>query len=298
MTDKRNESEMKTADNGVRYRASDGVARATLSRPDARNALHAPALKALARAVASAAADESVRVLALDGAGKNFCAGADINWMRSAGGGTNNLADAKRLSDLLLAIRNLPKPVVVFAHGVCAGGGAGLCAAADICVAHRDAVFSFREVRLGIIPATIAPYVVGRIGAGAARRLFVSGEPVGADEAARLGLIDKIAKSESPEDARSEALKDAARLRECGPEAMAAAKKLVAEVASRPINKTLADETAQVLASVRATPEAREGLSAFLEKRRPDWAPESPTPVQPRPGSNPDPDSGGKESAG
>ena len=254
---------------GALFRIENGIARATLNRPEAANALHGPALEALARAVEIAGADRRARALVLDGAGKHFCAGADINWMLDAKDDSRNLAATRILSGLLLALRRLPKPVIVFAHGACAGGGAGLCAVADICVADPGATFAFREVKIGLIPATIAPYGVERVGPARARRLFITGERIGAREAAAIGLADHAPEGREGARARLEEILE--NLRECGPGAMAAAKRLVGDIAGRGPGEAVAEQTARLLAEVRATAEAREGLSAFLQKRRPGW---------------------------
>ena len=256
---------------GVTYRVENGAARATLNRPEAANALHGPALDALARAVQAAGEDDNARALVLEGAGRHFCAGADINWMLDSRDESRNIAATRTLSALLLSIRRLPKPVLAYAHGACAGGGAGLCAAADIVVADESAVFAFREVRLGIIPAVIAPYVVERIGAARARRLFITGERTGAKEAVAMGLVDRVADPTVYSNSRDMLEEILTELRECGPGAMAAAKRLAGEVALNPIDESSAEKSAGLLAQIRATDEAREGLSAFLEKRRPKW---------------------------
>ena len=256
---------------GVLFEVRDGAARIVLNRPQAANALHGPALRALARAVEAAKNDPRARALTLDGAGRNFCAGADINWMLDAPDDSRNLAATRALSALLLSIRKLPKPALVFARGGCVGGGAGLCAAADIVVADPTAVFAFREVRMGIVPAVIAPYVVERVGPARARRLFITGERVDAETAAAIGLIDQVAdpvRFPNPRGCLEEILEN---LRRCGPNAMAVAKRLPGEIAGTPIGGETAEKTANLLAEIRATPEAREGLSAFLEKRPPAW---------------------------
>ena len=256
---------------GVIFRVENGAARITLNRPEVANALHGPALDALARAVRMAEEDDNARVVALDGAGRHFCAGADINWMLDSRDESRNITATRALSALLLSIRRLPKPVVVFAHGACAGGGAGLCAAADIAVADESAAFAFREVKLGIVPAVIAPYVAERIGPARARRLFITAERVDAKAAAAMGLVDHVADPKMHPNSRDLLEEILSGLRECGPGAMAAAKKLAGDVAWNPIDESSAEKTAALLAQIRATDEAREGLSAFLEKRRPKW---------------------------
>ena len=257
---------------GVLFEIRDGAARATLNRPECANALHGPALAALSRAAQAAEADDSARALLLDGSGRHFCAGADVHWMLDSADDSRNIAATRELAALLLSLRRLPKPVIAFAHGACVGGGAGLCAAADIVAADESAFFAFGETKLGIIPAVVAPYVVERIGAARARRLFISGEKISAREAVDIGLADCLTDSKShpnPRDKMKEILRD---LRERGPDAVAAAKKLPGQIAGRVMDESLADETAALLAQIRKTAEAREGLSAFLEKRAPKWA--------------------------
>lgn len=245
-----------------------GIARVTLARPERRNAFDEALIAALHDAFAAFAATPP-RAVILAGAGKSFCAGADADWMRRAAQWTEaeNRADAQRLSDMLAAIDACPAPVIAVVHGAAMGGGAGLVACADMAVAHPETVFAFSEVRLGITPATISPFVIRAIGARAARRWFLTAERFDAAEAHRIGLIHEV--SEMPE-----AIVDGwiSALLAAAPGAVAEAKRLVRDMAGRPIDEALRAETAAWIAARRATEEAREGMAAFLEKRAPAWA--------------------------
>lgn len=245
-----------------------GIARVTLARPERRNAFDEALIAALHDAFAGFAATPP-RAVILAGAGKSFCAGADADWMRRAAQWTEaeNRADAQRLSDMLAAIDACPAPVIAVVHGAAMGGGAGLVACADMAVAHPETVFAFSEVRLGITPATISPFVIRAIGARAARRWFLTAERFDAAEAHRIGLIHEV--SEMPE-----AVADAwiSALLVSAPGAVREAKRLIGDMAGRPIDGALRAETAARIAARRATEEAREGMAAFLEKRAPAWA--------------------------
>ena len=252
------------------------VVRVTLARPSTRNALDADTIEALHAAFRdlAAAAPGRLRAVVLAGDGPAFCAGADRAWMRAALALSleENEADASRLAAMLAAIDACPVPVVARVQGAALGGGAGLCAVADVVVAEATTRFGFPEVRLGLVPATIAPYVVRRIGEGAARALFVTGERIDAHEARRIGLVHRVAEGEAALDgAVDEVL---AAILAGGPEAVRAAKSLVREVAGRPVEDPgLAAETAGLLAERRASAEAREGLAAVDERRPAAWMP-------------------------
>ena len=247
-----------------------GVARLTLNRPDIHNAFNDETIGALHEALNRLAGDDSVRAVVLTGAGKSFSAGADVNWMRKAADYSHdeNLADATRLADMLHALDTLPKPTVARVNGGAYGGGVGLIAACDIAIAAAHAKFGVTEVRLGLIPSVISPYVVRAIGPRAARRFALSGEIFGAAEAARIGLLHEVV-PEAELDAAVDATID--DLLKGAPGAQAEAKALVADVAGAAIDETLRRDTAERIATRRATAEAKDGLSAFLEKRRPGW---------------------------
>ena len=250
----------------------NAIALITLERPEVHNAFDERLIAELTRALRAAEADDDVRAVVLLGAGQSFCAGADLNWMRKMAGFSNaqNLADARALGAMLATLAALPKPTIARVHGAAFGGGVGLVACCDIAVAAHDATFAFSEVRLGLIPATISPYVVEAIGARAARRFFLTGERFTAAEAYRIGLVHEIVPL--PElDARINEL--LGFLVSAGPCAQAEAKALLRAVAHRPIDDRITDDTARRIARVRATPEGREGVAAFLAKRRAAWVP-------------------------
>jgi methylglutaconyl-CoA hydratase len=235
-----------------------GVLRVTLARPERRNAFDATLIAELADAFVDVG---DARAVVLTGEGPSFCAGADVEWQRSSIDLSyeENVEDAMRLYRMLEAIASCPAPVVCRAHGYTLGGGSGLVACTDIAVASPDAEFGFTEVRLGIIPVVISPFVLGRIGAAAARRYFLTGERFGAETALRIGLVSEVA--EDPDAAIAEIV---SALLAGGPEAVREAKRLVRE---RPSGI----ETAQIAAARRASAEGQEGLRAFLERRSPRW---------------------------
>ncbi len=246
------------------------VATLWLNRPAKHNAFDADLVAALAEAWHELDADPAVRVIVLAGRGKSFCAGADLDGMRRAAslGVDENLADARALARMLRGLAELRKPTLARVHGAALGGGLGLVAACDIAIAASSAVFATSEVRLGIVPAAISPYVLRAIGARQALRYFQTGERMAAPRACELGLVHEVVAAERL-DARVAEI--AAELVAGGPLAQAAAKELIRAIAHRPINDTLVDDCAHRIAHLRATPEAREGIGAFLEKRRPSW---------------------------
>jgi methylglutaconyl-CoA hydratase len=261
-----------------RSRAGDTVARVTLARPATRNALDAEAIEALASAFGAFAGESAdrLRAVVLAGDGPAFCAGADVGWMRSAIAMSReeNEADARGLAAMLAAIDACPVPVIARVQGAALGGGAGLCAVADVVVAEAGARLGFPEVRLGLIPATIAPFVVRRIGEGNARALFTTGRVIDAREASRVGLVHRVAEGDAALDAAVDEV--LAAILAGGPEAVRAAKALVRDVAARPAGAAaddLAAMTARVLAERRASEEAREGLAAFVDHRPAAWVP-------------------------
>ena len=250
----------------------EGVAMVTLNRPARKNAFDSRTIATLTEVFQTLAGAEGVRVVFLWGAGGNFSAGADIDWMREAGGKSeaDNRADALDLATMLKALYDLPMLTVALVQGVAFGGGAGLIAACDVAMVTAEAQFAFSEVKLGLTPATISPYVVQAIGPRAARRLFATGERFGAEEALRIGLIDQIVRDPTEMSQRQEVL--VGTIMGNAPGAVAAAKALVEQVKGRPIDHPLLAETAQLIAARRASPEGREGLAAFIEKRPPNWA--------------------------
>jgi methylglutaconyl-CoA hydratase len=252
------------------HRADEGpVAIVTLARPEARNALNGALVGEVTSCFEELAEDEGVRVVVLTGEGPSFCAGADIGYMRDTAGFSyeKNLEDARRLADMFLAVDDLPKPVVARVHGAAIGGGVGLVAAADVAVAEEGTRFAFSEVRLGIAPATIAPFVVRKIGHAQARVLFLSGERFDAGRAREVGLVHE-AVPEGDLDATVERV--VAQLLQGGPAAQAAIKEALRQIEATEPMEALGIMT-QLIAELRVSEEGQEGLGAFLEKRKPYW---------------------------
>ena len=251
-------------------RTAGGVARVVLNRPAVHNAFDDTTIAALDRAFAGLDADADVRAVVLAGAGKSFSAGADLNWMKrtAVAGREENLADARALGAMLYRIATLSKPVIGLIGGAARGGGVGLAACCDIAIAADSATFAFSEVRLGLIPAAISPYVIAATGAREARRYFVTGATFDAAEARRIGLVHEVVPADALEEAGERTV---AGLAANGPRAMAACKELVAAVSGRPVDDTTIADTARRIADARASAEGREGMAAFLARRRPDW---------------------------
>lgn len=259
----------------VDTRFDGGVLRIWLDRPALRNALEPELIKHLTDAFAQAADATAVRVVVLGGRGSAFCAGADLNWMKAAAGygPQQNEADAARLAALLRAIARCPKPTIARVHGPAFAGGMGLVAACDMAVATPAAKFCLSETKLGLLPAMISPYVIRAIGERAAQRWFLTAEVFDAAEAHRLGLIHQVAADEAALDAAVDAL--AGHLLAAGPQALAETKRLIRDVAGRPIDDALVADTASRIAKVRASDEGREGIASFLDKRKPRWHPDA-----------------------
>lgn len=249
-----------------------GVARITLTRAEVHNAFNDQLIAELTTALQGLESDPRVRAVVLAAEGRSFSAGADLNWMRSMAGYSEaeNLADAEALGGLLRTLDALAKPTLALVQGPAFGGGVGLVACCDLAVAVDEATFCLSEVRLGLIPAVISPYVVAAIGARAARRYFLTAERFSAETAWRLGLVHEVARREHLEE-RAEAL--LAELLKGGPQALVEAKRLVRDVAGRPQDPALPGDLAGRIARLRVGQEGQEGLSAFLEKRRPNWLP-------------------------
>jgi methylglutaconyl-CoA hydratase len=252
----------------------NGVALLTLNRPDVHNAFDEKSIAELTRALDAVDAMPRVRAVVLLGAGASFCAGADLTWMKRMAGFDyeQNIADARALANLLHRLASLSKPTIARVHGAAYGGGVGLVACCDIAIAATEATFSFSEAKLGLIPATIGPYVIEAIGVRAARRYFLTAERFEAAEAYRIGLVHDLVPSIEELDGRINELLGA--LLVAGPHAQAAAKALVRAVAHRPIDERVIADTAERIATIRASDEAREGIAAFLARRSPAWVPE------------------------
>ncbi|HJT62813.1 MAG TPA: enoyl-CoA hydratase/isomerase family protein [Burkholderiales bacterium] len=247
-----------------------GVARVTLNRPELRNAFDDELIKKLSKTFEGLAKDNSVRVMVLAGKGPAFCAGADLNWMkRMAGYGYDeNLADARALAEMLATLDRLPKPTIARVHGPVFAGGTGLVAACDIAVGTPEAKFCLSEAKLGLSPATISPYVMRAMGEREARRYFLTAEVFDAAEALRIGMLSVLVE-ESELDPTVEGLVN--HLLAGGPQAHAKIKALIRAVAGRKPDDALVAETAKHIAEIRGSPEGKEGIASFLEKRKAAW---------------------------
>jgi methylglutaconyl-CoA hydratase len=246
------------------------VATIWMNRPDLHNAFDEILIAELTATCIAIDEDKDIRVLILAGRGKSFSAGADLNWMKRAAnnGLDDNLNDARALAKMLRTLAEMKKPTIARIQGAALGGGMGLAAACDIAVASTKAVFATSEVKFGIIPSAISPYVLRAIGARQATRYFQSAERIDATRAREIGLVHETVEPEAL-DAKVQEIVTA--LLQGGPLAQAAAKDLIRVVDHQPINETLVEETAHRIAHLRATPEAREGIAAFLDKRQPNW---------------------------
>ena len=246
------------------------VARVFLDRPDVRNAFNDGVIAELSAAFTGFAADATLRAVVLGGHGKAFCAGADLSWMRAMADYTweQNRADAQGLADMLHAIWSCPVPVVGRVHGDCYAGGVGLAAVCDILVAAEGVNFCLSEARLGLLPATIGPYVVKALGEQASRRYFTTAERFDAARAHALGFVHEVVPADAL-DAKVDEL--VATLVANGPAAVRACKRLVQDVAGRVVDEALRGDTAHRIADIRASAEGKEGVQAFLNKRDPAW---------------------------
>lgn len=246
-----------------------GVATVTLNRPEIHNAFNDEVIAALTRIFRDLGANPAVRIVLLRGAGKSFSAGGDLNWMRRMAGYSReeNLTDAIGLATMLRTLNELPKPTISVIHGHCFAGAVGLVAACDIAIAADPVQFALTEVRLGLIPATIGPYVVAAMGARACRRYFLTAERFSVAEAHRLGLVHEVVGSDGLNDAVERQID---HLLAAGPLALAAAKDLIRAV-DGPVTDAMMTDTAARIADARSGDEGREGLSAFFDKRQPGW---------------------------
>ncbi|MCK6376806.1 MAG: enoyl-CoA hydratase/isomerase family protein [Zoogloea sp.] len=249
------------------------IATIWMNRPDVHNAFNEALIAELTAACRQLDADDTVRVVVLAGRGKSFSAGADLNWMRRAADASveANLADARKLAGMLRALAELTKPTIARVQGAALGGGMGLASACDICVASTTASFATSEVKFGIIPSAISPYVLRAIGARQAGRYFQTAERISAAEAKALGLAHEVV---APEELDARVAEIVAALLVGGPKSQAAAKDLIRAVADQPVSDAVVEDTARRIAELRATPEAKEGLAAFLDKRPAAWVPD------------------------
>jgi methylglutaconyl-CoA hydratase len=249
-----------------------GVATLTLNRPEKHNAFDDALIAELSQKLLQLNNDNHARVVILTGAGKSFSAGADLNWMRSMAkfSEAQNLEDALKLAELMDVLNTLRKPAIARINGAVYGGGVGLVACCDIAVAADTAKFALSEVRLGLVPSVISPYVIAAIGARQARRYFLTAEAIDAESARDIGLVHEVVPADKLDKAVA---RQADLLLKAGPKALTACKELVAANAAAAVSarRALKQKTAQLIAQLRVSEEGQEGLSAFLEKRNPDW---------------------------
>ncbi len=259
--------------NTIELEFASGIATLWLNRPEVRNAFSDVMIEELDAALASLAARTDVRVVVLAARGSVFSAGADLTWMRRMAGFSReeNRADAAKLAAMLLTLHTLPKPTIARVHGDCYAGGLGLVSACDLAVAADAAQFCLTEVRLGLIPATIGPYVVRAIGARQASRYFLTAEKFSASQARELGLVHEIC---APDELDKIISTLTTQLLQAGPVALAESKRLIRDLESIPIDAQAAALTAERIADVRASSEGREGVQAFLERRKAGWLPQ------------------------
>ncbi len=246
------------------------TATVTLNRPEVRNAFNETTIAEITQAFRELGDDAELRAIVLAANGSAFCAGADLNWMKKMAGYTHaeNHADALQLAEMLRTIYLCPKPVVAKVQGDCYAGGMGLVAACDIIVAADEVNFCLSEVKLGLIPATISPYVIKAMGENASRRYFLTAERFGAREAVRIGFAHDVVAADALDFKVGEIVK---ALVNNSPNAVREAKVLVREVAGQTVNDALLADTAERIAQIRASEQGREGVASFLEKRKPSW---------------------------
>lgn len=270
VAEKRKELKTTTID----IQIADGVGLLKLNRPELHNAFNETMIAELTLAFHELDDDPSVRVMILAANGKSFCAGADLNWMKKMSGYTfeQNFSDAQALAEMLHTLNTMSKPTIARVHGAAFAGGMGLVAACDIAIAAQDVEFCLSEARLGLSPATISPYVIAAMGERQARRYFLTAERFSAAEAFRIGFVHDLA---TPEDLDAKINELLRHLLATGPMAAAACKDLVRAVAKSKIDRDLINDTATRIATIRATDEGREGIRAFLEKRKPAWVKQS-----------------------
>ena len=249
---------------------SGPVARVFLNRPEVRNAFNDGVITELTQTFTALAADSTLRCIVLGGHGKAFCAGADLNWMRAMAGYSweQNRADAQALAEMLWTLYSCPLPIVGRVHGDCYAGGLGLAAVCDVLLAAEGVSFCLSEAKLGLLPATIGPYVVKAMGEQAARRWFVTAERFSAAQAHAMGFVHECV---APDALDAKVDEIVAALVANGPRAVRACKKLVQDVAGRAIDADLRADTARRIADIRASDEGREGIASFLGKRAPNW---------------------------
>ena len=250
--------------------SENAVARITLNRPDVHNAFDDALIQDLLKTLQQLEADKTVKLIHLSAAGKNFSAGADIQWMKrtAAYSHEENIKDAAHLSDLMRTLKFLNKPTIAQVQGAALGGGVGLIACCDIAIASTDATFALSEVKIGLIPAVISPYVIAAMGERTARRYMLTGEKINAMDAKNAGFIHEVAAPDALETATQEIIQT---ILANSPQAVFETKKLINRVAINPYDSQHLVENAKIIADIRVSKEGQEGLTAFLEKRKPVW---------------------------
>ena len=253
----------------VKYEKQNRVARVTFNRPEIHNAFNATVIAEMRQVFSEIEKDDDIRVVVLTGAGKSFCAGADLNWMRSVVNQSfeENLAESNALAELFHSMYSCKRPIIGRINGAAIGGGTGFVAVCDIAIAAQSAVFSFSEVKIGLIPACIGPYVIKKIGEGKTRELFITGERMNAERAHEVGLVNKIVDDNQLDTEVDKLIKF---ILSSGPEAVAMAKKLIGEVPAM-TPEQFKPFTAEMIARLRISDEGQEGMDAFLNKRKPRW---------------------------
>lgn len=253
----------------LKYSKENAVATITFCRPEVHNAFNSTVISEMTEVFSSLEQDDDLRVVILTGEGKSFCAGADLNWMRGVVDQSfdENLAESNKLADLFYRIYSFKRPVIGRINGAAIGGGTGFVAVCDIAVAARSAIFSFSEVKIGIVPACIGPYVIKKMGEGKARELFITGERMKGDRALEVGLVNRVVDLEQLDNEIDSIVKS---LLSSGPEAVAMAKRLISEVPAMGPDE-FKPYTAEMIARLRVSDEGQEGMDAFLNKRKPKW---------------------------
>ncbi len=261
---------MKSSYETVEVRLDGSVARVALDRPDVRNAFNEVMIEELIRVIDDVEKSDTVRVLVLTGKGNVFCSGADLNWMKKMKNFTyeENYEDALRLAELMYRLYSLPKPTIASVNGASIGGSNGLVAACDIAIASHRAEFSLSEVKIGLVPACIGPYLVKSIGEKACRDLFLTGERISADKARELGLVNDVVTHANLDRRVDEKISN---LLTSGPHALAVSKELISSMPAMSLDEAK-KYTAKMIAELRSGDEAQEGMTAFLERRRPKWS--------------------------
>jgi len=254
----------------ITYNKSDRLARVTFNRPEIHNAFNSVVITEMQQVFDDIAADDTLRAVVLTGAGKSFCAGADLNWMRGVikQSFDENLRESNALADLFWSIYSCKRPVIGKINGAAIGGGTGVVAVCDIAIAARSAVFSFSEVKIGVVPACIGPYVIKKMGEGKTRELFITGERMKAERAHEVGLINRVVDDDQLDEAADRLIH---AILTSGPEAVAMAKKLISEAPGMSPEQ-FKPYTAEMIARLRISDEGQEGMDAFLNKRKPRWA--------------------------